>query len=362
MNENLIVSYFMKGYIAFNYSLVIPHILKNNDNFSISFKLKNKGLTLLLKYLDMDKLYKKINLKDVSLDCLIKEYSETKSLILRGLIIEEMIFVIFKNALKENSKIVMTFNVLKYAKTNQYLSNELLEKNNQIKAIISNVEKAMSKEDDIFEKEYFFKNEPNEETDGIYFLSHRFPCIDCVIKSGKDLYLIQIKKTLMFDHILQLNEDMHYFYLLLYDEKIFNELVRQNELKLTKKKFNTKLNFFIKLAKLYKKGYNYNFNFMFIYQAKESSLDINRNTDEINIKKKYESEKLELSYKLKDKWKGPEPKEQGIFYINNDYFLKIKCSHVLNNILLSTIDDFSSYIQKILRISKNQNFFSSLKE
>ncbi len=107
--------------------------------------MKNKGLTLLLKYLDMDKLYKKINLKDVSLDCLIKEYSETKSLILRGLIIEEMIFVIFKNALKENSKIVMTFNVLKYAKTNQYLSNELLEKNNQIKAIISNVEKTMSK-------------------------------------------------------------------------------------------------------------------------------------------------------------------------------------------------------------------------
>ncbi len=166
----------------------------------------------------------------------------------------------------------------------------------------------------------------------------------------------------MFDHILQLNEYMHYFHLLLYDEKIFNELVRQNELKLTKKKFNSKLNFFIKLAKLYKKGYNYNFNFMFIYQPKESSLDINRNTDEINIKKKYESEKLELSYKLKDKRKGPEPKEQGIFYINNDYFLKIKCSHVLNNILLSTIDDFSSYIQKILRISKNQNFFSSLEE
>ena len=360
MTENLTISFFIKGYKAFNYSLIIPHIIKDNDNFSISFKLKNKSLTLLFKYLDMDKLYKKINLNDVSLDCLIKEYSETKSSILRGLIIEEMIFVIFKNALKENSKIMLNFNVLKYAKSKEFLSGQFLERDNQISAIISNVYKSMSREDDIFEKEYFFTNEINEETDGIYFLSHRFPCIDCVLKSGKELYLIQIKKTLMFEHILQLNEDMHYFYLLLTDNKIFNELVRQNELKLAKKKVNTKLNFFIKLAKLYKKQFNYNFNFMFIYQAKESSLDINKNTDEINIKKKYESEKIEVSYKLEDKWRGPI--EQKLFYINNDYFLRIRCHQVVPNILITSIDNFTAELQNILRISKNQNFFSSLKE
>ena len=360
LTENLTISFFIKGYKAFNYSLIIPHIIKDNDNFSISFKLKNKSLTLLFKYLDMDKLYKKINLNDVSLDCLIKEYSETKSAILRGLIIEEMIFVIFRNALKENSKIMLNFNVLKYAKSKEFLSGQFLERDNQIFAIISNVYKSMSREDDIFEKEYFFTNEINEETDGIYFLSHRFPCIDCVLKSGKELYLIQIKKTLMFEHILQLNEDMHYFYLLLNDNKIFNELVRQNELKLAKKKVNTKLNFFIKLAKLYKKQFNYNFNFMFIYQAKESSLDINKNTDEINIKKKYESEKIEVSYKLEDKWRGPI--EQKLFYINNDYFLRIRCHQVVPNILITSIDNFTAELQNILRISKNQNFFSSLKE
>ena len=360
LTENLTISFFIKGYKAFNYSLIIPHIIKDNDNFSISFKLKNKSLTLLFKYLDMDKLYKKINLNDVSLDCLIKEYSETKSAILRGLIIEEMIFVIFKNALKENSKTMLNFNVLKYAKSKEFLSGQFLERDNQIFAIISNVYKSMSREDDIFEKEYFFTNEINEETDGIYFLSHRFPCIDCVLKSGKELYLIQIKKTLMFEHILQLNEDMHYFYLLLTDNKIFNELVRQNELKLAKKKVNTKLNFFIKLAKLYKKQFNYNFNFMFIYQAKESSLDINKNTDEINIKKKYESEKIEVSYKLEDKWRGPI--EQKLFYINNDYFLRIRCHQVVPNILITSIDNFTAELQNILRISKNQNFFSSLKE
>ena len=164
----------------------------------------------------------------------------------------------------------------------------------------------------------------------------------------------------MFEHLLQLNEDMHFFYLLLSDDKIYNELVRQNELKLEKMKVNTKLNFFIKLVKIYKKKY-YKFHFMFIYQAKESSLEINKNIDEINIKKAYESEKRELIYKLEDIWKGPSLNKENVF-ICNEYFLKIKCCRVLNNILLTSIDNFTADLQNILRITKNQNFFSSLKE
>ena len=117
MNESLTVSFFIKGYKAFNYSLIIPEIIKNEETICISFKLKNKGLVILLKSLDMDKLYKKINLDNVSLDCLTKEYAETKSAILKGLILEEMIFVIFKNALKEHNRIMMNFRFLKYAKS-----------------------------------------------------------------------------------------------------------------------------------------------------------------------------------------------------------------------------------------------------
>ena len=355
MNENLTTSFFIKGYNAFNYSLIIPQIIKNNGNFTISFKLKNKNLNIVLKYLDMDKLYKKINLNNVSLDYLIKEYSETKSAILRGLIIEEMVFIIFKNAIKEKPNIILNFTVQIYAKNHLALDN-------QISTVISNVEKSMAHEDDIFEKEYFFTNDLNEEANGIYFLSHKFPCFDCVMKNGKDLYLIQIKKTLMFEHIVQLNEDLHYLYLLNSDEKIFNELVRQNELKLGKQKFNTKLNFFIKLAKIDKKKFKYNFNFMFIYQAKESTIDVNKNTDELNIIKSFEKDKREISYKLEDKWRGPPGSDRDIFYINNDYFLKIKCYRTLNNIYLTSIDNFTSEVQSILRISKNKNFFSSLKE
>ena len=375
MNQNLTQSFFLNGYKAFNYSLIIPRIVKNCDDFFIAFKLKNKNLTIFLKNLDMDKLYKKINLSEVPLQCLINEYSSTKSLILRGLILEEMLFVIFKSALKEKNILKINFSVQTYAKKIDFCEDSFV-KNNQVGVIISNIEKAMSREDDIFEKEYIFMNNNNmnnsndnneliEENDGIYFLSHKFPCIDIVIKNGKNLYLIQVKKTLMFEHIVQLNEDMHFFYLM-EDESIFKELVRQNELKMRTNKFNTKLNFFLKLYKLQKK--NFKFKFIFVYQAKENTLNVNKITDENNIKEKFLLENKELIYKLDDKWRGPIYNDENningkkSFYINNEYFLKIKCRRVLNNILLTTLDNFTNEIQNILKISNNSNFFCTLKE
>ena len=374
MNENLTQSFFINGYKAFNYSLIIPKIVKSCDDFFISFKLKNKSLTIFLKNLDMDKLYKKINLSEVTLQCLINEYSATKSAILRGLILEEMLFVIFKSALKEKNIIKLNFGVQTYAKKIIFTEDTLV-KNNQVGVVISHVEKAMSKEDDLFEKDYIFMmNNTNlnsqinddliEENDGVYFLSHKFPCIDLVIKNGKNLFLIQVKKTLMFDHIVKLNEDMHYFYLM-EDENIFKELVRQNEIKMRNNKYNTKLNFFLKLFKLHQK--NFNFKFIFVYQAKESTLNINQITDEANIKERFNKENTEINYKLDDKWKGPIDYDENnpskkTYYINNEYFLKIKCKKVYNNILLTSLDNFTAELQRILKISNNESFFSTLKE
>ena len=374
MNENLTQSFFINGYKAFNYSLIIPKIVKSCDDFFISFKLKNKSLTIFLKNLDMDKLYKKINLSEVTLQCLINEYSATKSAILRGLILEEMLFVIFKSALKEKNIIKLNFGVQTYAKKIIFTEDTLV-KNNQVGVVISHVEKAMSKEDDLFEKDYIFMmNNTNlnsqinddliEENDGVYFLSHKFPCIDLVIKNGKNLFLIQVKKTLMFDHIVKLNEDMHYFYLM-EDENIFKELVRQNEIKMRNNKYNTKLNFFLKLFKLHQK--NFNFKFIFVYQAKESTLNINQITDEANIKERFNKENTEINYKLDDKWKGPIDYDENnpskkTYYINNEYFLKIKCKKVYNNILLTSLDNFTAELQRILKISNNESFFCTLKE
>ena len=322
----------------------------------------------------MDKLYKKINLSEVTLQCLINEYSSTKSAILRGLILEEMLFVIFKSALKEKNIIKLNFGVQTYAKKIIFTEDTLV-KNNQVGVVISHVEKAMSKEDDLFEKDYIFMmNNTNlnsqinddliEENDGVYFLSHKFPCIDLVIKNGKNLFLIQVKKTLMFDHIVKLNEDMHYFYLM-EDENIFKELVRQNEIKMRNNKYNTKLNFFLKLFKLHQK--NFNFKFIFVYQAKESTLNINQITDEANIKERFNKENTEINYKLDDKWKGPIDYDENnpskkTYYINNEYFLKIKCKKVYNNILLTSLDNFTAELQRILKISNNESFFCTLKE
>ena len=361
INENLTQSFFINGYKGFNYSLIIPKIIKNSDNFFISFKLKNRNLTIFLKNLDMDKLYKKINLSEVDLNCLIDEYSSTKSAILRGLILEEMIFIIFKSALKEKKILKLNFGVQTFAKKVLYTEEDSMVINDQINILITNVEKSMSKEDDFFEKDFYIHlSEKIEENDGIYFLSHRFPCIDLVIKNGKNLFLVQIKKTLKFEHLLQLNKDMHYYYLM-ENEDIFKELNRQNELKLKKNNnFNTKLNFFIKLFKLKKK--NFNFKFLFIYQAKDTNFNINIFTDEINIKSNLEKDN-EISYRLEDKWRGPNDiNNKDIFNINNDYFLKIKCRRIYNNILLTTIDKFTADIQNILKISTNENFFSTLKE
>ena len=371
MNENLTQSFFLNGYKSFNYSLIIPKIHESIDDFFITFKLKNKNLTVFLKNLDMDKLYKKINLGEVTLDCLINEYSSTRSQILRGLIIEEMLFVIFKSALKEKDILKLNFSVQTFAKKIDFTDDSLI-KNNKIGVIIPKIEKAMSREDDFFEKDYIFMRNNNinndidkigEENDGIYFLSHKFPCIDVVIKNGKNLYLIQVKKTLMFEHILKLNEDMHYFYLM-EDERILKELMRQNDLKMKNNKLNTKLNFFLNLHKLHQK--NFNFKFIFIYQAKESTLNVNTITDENNIKEGFIKNKSEINYNLNDEWKGPIDQEEDnnkkAFYIYNKYFLKIKCKKVLNNILLTSLDNFSADIQNILKISNNANFFSTLKE
>ena len=148
------------------------------------------------------------------------------------------------------------------------------------------------------------------------------------------------------------------------DENIFKELVRQNEIKMKNNKFNTKLNFFLKLFKLHQK--NFNFKFIFVYQTKESTLNINKMTDENNIKEKYIKENSEISYRLDDKWKGPIDWEENngkkMFYINNDYFLKIKCKKVYNNILLTSLDNFTAELQRILKISNNESFFCTLKE
>ena len=372
MNENLTQSFFLNGYKSFNYSLIIPKIIKTSDDFFISFKLKNKNLTIFLKSLDMDQLYKKINLSEVTLDCLISEYSSTRSQILRGLIIEEMLFVIFKSALKEKEIIKLNFTVQTFAKKIDFTDDNLI-KNNKIGVIIPKIEKAMSREDDIFEKEYIFNLNNNNinnnvdinkigENDGIYFLSHKFPCIDVVIKNGKNLLLIQVKKTLKFEHILTLNEDMHYFYLM-EDDDIYKELMRQNGLKMKKNKFNTKLNFFLNLYKLHKK--NFNFKFIFIYQAKESTLNVNTITDENNIKEAFIKNNSEVTCNLEDKWKGPNDKEENnkkAFYIYYDQSLKIRCKKVLYNIFLTTLDNFSNDVQNILKISNNSNFFSTLKE
>ena len=119
------------------------------------------------------------------------------------------------------------------------------------------------------------------------------------------------------------------------------------------------------MFKLHQK--NFNFKFIFVYQAKESTLNINQITDEANIKERFNKENTEINYKLDDKWKGHIDYDENntskkTYYINNEYFLKIKCKKAYNNILLTPLDNFTAELQRILKISNNESFFSTLKE
>ena len=356
IKEDLAISFFTKNYINFNYSLVIPEIKKCDNNINVVFKFKNKEVRMSIKNLDLNKYYKIIDLEKIPLDFLEKEYAGDKSFILKGLIIEEILFIIFKQALNFSENHIIELKCF-CAKFGNITNNNIKNTCQNLNLTLYNVEKSMSKETDVFEKQNFFSYEINKETDGIYFLSHKFPCIDCVIKNGKELYLIQIKKTLFLEHIQRLYEDMHYFYLLMRNEETYREMKIQNERKLKKISYNTitKLNFFINLADLYKKNYQYNINFMFIYQSKENSLEVNKTFEDLNLVR----ETKDIKYKLEGEWGGAVNHND---YEIKDGFLVIKYKFNLPNILLSSIDNFSNDVQKLLKFKNAGSYFNSLKD
>jgi hypothetical protein len=131
----------------------------------------------------------------------------------------------------------------------------------KLKFVINNVEKSHSTNEDVFRKEYLYceNNFNNDKSkNGVYFLNHHFPCFDVVIIQDYTFYLIQMKKTLKNEHIITLQKDLNELYSMLEDQSVFemlSELNRINNKKNTNvfsNEVNTKLNFWIQIAKLLK--------------------------------------------------------------------------------------------------------------
>ena len=335
IKEKFLYSFYNGNFLNYNYNIVIPILQKSTDpkeNDVITFKIKNYIIFKYINDYNYDTHYKKIIFNKISFDFLKKTYNETKSSVLRGILLEEMLYYLFKENFVKRKTITIAISV--YAKQKNFVFDHYLRLTN-----LDVCEKSQSKDDDFFEQNF------NTVQNGIYFLSHQFPCIDAVIYQDNVLYLIQIKKTITYEHIYKIQKDFHYFDLMTQNENFYKEMCNQNEFyyrtKKEEEKYNTKLNFWVNLVKIIKKNPKIKMYYVFAYKAKAYGFDINVEYNE--IKEKIEKEFIERNEFVKQnlycEWKG-ENKVENKYYvdkINND--LMIKCNKVKGNILMCSLDD-----------------------
>ena len=351
IKEKFLYSFYNGNYLNYNYNIVIPILQKSTEpkeNDVISFKIKNNTFFKYINDYNYDAHYKKIIFNKISFDFLKKTYNETKSSVLRGILLEEMLYYLFKENFEKRKTITIAISV--YGKQNNFVFDNYLRLSS-----LDVCEKSQSKDDDFFEKNF------NTMQNGIYFLSHQFPCIDAVIYQDNVLYLIQIKKTITYEHVYKIQKDFHYFDLMTQNENFYKEMCNQNEFyyrtKKEDEKYNTKLNFWVNLVKIIKKNPKIKMYYVFAYKAKAYGFDVNVMYSE--IKGKIEKEFIEKNEFVKQKlyceWKG-ENKVENKYYvdkINND--LMIKCNKVKGNILMCSLDDMIKEFK-----GKRQFAFSSL--
>jgi hypothetical protein len=306
---------------------------------------------------DYEKYLKLIDIKKLSLNFFTNFYQNSKSNILKGILLEEILYFLFIN----NSRLIRF-----KAKITIYAKDEKITRNlfkiiseNFISFSVPKIEKSLLKKTDIFEfDDVFIEN--NQIFNGIYFLSHNFPIIDALIINNKEIFLIQIKKTLIYEHIYSINKDFHYLYLMLENSDVFNELNKQNEFYFNNynKTFNTKLNFWLKIAKIIKNNFGFNFHFMFVFKEKNFGLNIEKNSNEIFIEKEFKEKNEIIEQKIFTKWETKLNVENVYFVDENKAQINIICKKMLKNILMCSLDDFT----KEIVTNENENFFLKLKD
>jgi hypothetical protein len=355
ISEKLTFSFFAEKYKNYDYNFVIPKII--NEKNEINFELKNQIVNHFINSFDYEKYLKLIDIKKLSLNFFTNFYQNSQSNILKGILLEEILYFLFIN----NSRLIRF-----KAKITIYAKDEKINRNlakiisdNFISFSVPKIEKSLLKKTDIFEFEEVF-TENNQIFNGIYFLSHNFPIIDALIINNKEIFLIQIKKTLIYEHIYSINKDFHYLYLMLENSDVFNELNKQNEFYFNNynKTFNTKLNFWLKIAKIIKNNFGFNFHFMFVFKEKNFGLNIEKNYDEIFIEKEFKEKNEIIEQKIFTKWETKLNVENVYFVDENKLQINIICKKMLKNILMCSLDDFT----KEIVTNGNENFFLKLKD
>lgn len=271
---------------------------------------------------------------------------------LKGIFIEELVFLYFKNWYnsfkgEDSLKHIFKYNYytegenssLKYVENDPLLkinNNKYLSvRNNEILVIIQKVKKYYVYNEQIFAGDRLI-NLPN----GIYFLYQKCPIIDAVIvnQAKKNLILVQIKKTITNQSILKYLDDFHILYFLLEEEEIYKDLL---EIQLKSKKINhgikTKLQFFMKITNFIKRGWS--INFMFAYNSMENKFNFYGNNE---IEDRYKDTSIEaIKFMIEDDIYNKNQELLGKYKIENKN-VTIFRNRVLHNIIMSDLNDFTN--------------------
>ena len=322
-------SYFNGKYKNYYYFFLIP-IYENNN---IKFEYKNKIIENFISDFKFENYYKLVNLSLFDLNYFTKLYNITDFLVLKGILLEEILYLMFK---KNGEEKTINLKINYFAKDENDVSYK-----KDLKLNIPKVEKSQNKKNDIFERENLFSSEVDLNRDGFYFFSHKFPIIDAVIINYPDLYFIQIKKTLKYEYLYQINKDFHLFYLMMENNVVYKELLKNNDIIYrNNNQINTKLNFWLKIVNYMKKNPKLKIYYMFLYKDEEYSRKFDRDYNEITILDEFKQNKEKIETTKIDSWSIKDTIKDKYKYSFNEKKLYIFCNKVKKNIILCKMEEF----------------------
>ena len=324
-----IFSYFNSKYKNYYYFFLIPIY----DNNYIKFEFKNKIVESFINDFKFENYYKLVNLSLLDLDYFTELYNSTDFPVLKGILLEEILYFIFK---KNGEEKTINLNVNYFPKDESDI-NYIKE----LKINIPKVEKSQSKDKNIFERENLFSSEVDLNRDGFYFFSHTFPIIDAVIINYPDLFFIQIKKTLKYEYIYQINKDFHLFYLMMENNLVYQELFKNNDIiNRNNNQNNTKLNFWLKIVNYMKKNPKLIIHYMFLYKDEDYSKKFDRDYNEITILDEFKYNKEKIEAKKIDYWSINENIKDKYKYSFDEKKLYVYCNRITKNIILCKMEEF----------------------
>ena len=324
-----IFSYFNSKYKNYYYFFLIPIY----DNNYIKFEFKNKIVESFINDFKFENYYKLVNLSLLDLDYFTELYNSTDFPVLKGILLEEILYFIFK---KNGEEKTINLNANYFPKDENDI-NYIKE----LKINIPKVEKSQSKDKNIFERENLFSSEVDLNRDGFYFFSHTFPIIDAVIINYPDLFFIQIKKTLKYEYIYQINKDFHLFYLMMENNLVYQELFKNNDIiNRNNNQNNTKLNFWLKIVNYMKKNPKLIIHYMFLYKDEDYSKKFDRDYNEITILDEFKYNKEKIEAKKIDYWSINENIKDKYKYSFDEKKLYVYCNRITKNIILCKMEEF----------------------